>query len=247
MLRQPRPLVPFTFPLAGQSYAGRILNTQKANLIALWGLGETTGTTAANAEGTTARDGSYVNGPTLNAAAFTDNTPAPSFDGSNDFVNVYSSSLNSAFNHDEITFAVWGQVSASGDWTDGVNHALAFIGADSSNFLRIRKTANNQLEARYGAGVTAKAVAFTISTTSWFHVAITVSKAADQVKVYLNGSQQGTTQTGLGTWAGSLASTLTVLAASSSTPTLPWKGSLKYAALWTTPLSSGEISALATV
>ncbi|MEO8397042.1 MAG: hypothetical protein ABI700_28865, partial [Chloroflexota bacterium] len=205
MLRQPRPLVPFTFPLAGQSYAGRILNTRKPNLIALWGLGETTGSNAANAEGTAARDGTYTNGPTLNAAAFTDGTPAPSFDGSNDLVNVYSSSLNSAFNPSELTLFIWGKVASSGVWSDATFRYLTHLQADASNRVYLLKsTTGNAIQGRYLAGGVSKSIvdASLGGTTAFFSAAITVSKAADEMKLYLNGVQVGSTQTGLGTWTG---------------------------------------------
>jgi hypothetical protein len=249
MLRQPRPLVPFTFPFLGQSYARRILNTQSASLIADWQLGETSGTNAANAQGTSARDGTYTNGVTLNAATFTDGTPAPSFDGTNDVINVYSSSLNSAFNNAQGTLFFWAQASASGVWTDGATRYFAILGADASNRVRIFKSsANNSVTWEYAAGGTAKARTLaTVSGTGWFSVALTWNKAGDQVIPYFNGSQAGTILTGLGTWTGSLASTTVDLGASNSSGASPWSGFMKYAALWTTPLSAGEIAALSTV
>lgn len=60
----------------------------------------------------------------------------------------------------------------------------------------------------HSAGGTAKVVNLTTSPVlnTWAHYAITWDKSADQMIGYVNGVQQGTTQTGLGTMAGSPAS-----------------------------------------
>ena len=255
MLRQPRPSVfngvPFTFPFTGKSYAQRILNTQPASLIALWGLGEASGTTAANAEGTTARDGTYLNGVTLNAATFSDGTPAPSFDGSDDGVNVYSSSISSAFNHDEGTQFCWLKVSGAGVWSDGVTRYLMNFRLDFNNRIYMDKTGGlNALQFVYLAGgvLIGVTVPDAAGSTGWIPIAMTWSKAADEMKGYINGVQVGTTQTGLPTWAGSgLASSNTCLAALNTTGANSWNGYMKYATVWNKPLTASEIAALSTV
>jgi hypothetical protein len=45
-----------------------------------------------------------------------------------------------------------------------------------------------------------------IPLNTWTHAAMTWDTAADEFKAYINGSQVGTTQTGLGTWAGTVTS-----------------------------------------
>lgn len=229
------------------NYVNRILLTQPTYLLACWALSETSGIVAANSQGVAARNGTYVGGVTLNAATFIDGTPAPSFDGVDDYVNIFSSSLQSAFNPNELTLMAWMRVSSSGDWTPNDNRAVVSLTNNGPNNVRIQKIATNQLRAQYSAGGTNKLVAMTTTSTDWLNVIITASKSADEVKVYLNGSQAGTTQTGLGTWSGTLNSATTIIGSLSTIVNGLWHGFIKYVTLWSIPLSAAEVTALATV
>jgi hypothetical protein len=87
-----------------------------------------------------------------------------------------------------------------------------------------------------------------LSALQWYSYALTWSLAADQVINYLNGAQVGATFTGLGTWAGSLSATRTVLANGNANGVDgPFYGSMAHTAVWTTPLAPSEIAALAKV
>lgn len=223
------------------SYLSAVQGVDPTHLVAIWQLSETAGTTAADSSGN-AHDGTY-SGPTLNAVTFSDGSPAPSFDGINDYVNIYSSGLASAFNKDEGTVFVWAKTSA---WTDATIRYLTHFSADTSNRVRIFKTAtNNQLNFSYLAGGTTKQVldASLSGTSAWFSAAETWSKAADQFKAYLNGTQAGTTQTGLGTWTGSLSSTATLIGAN-NTGAAFFSGKLAYVVLFNSAQSSGNITTL---
>jgi len=225
------------------SYSDAVLAVDPSHLIALWKLNEIGGTTAADSSGN-GYSGTY-NAPTLNATTFTDGSPAPSFDGINDYVDVYSSGLASAFSASEGTFFAWVKVASSGTWSDASTRYVLRFQASSSNFVYLAKTTTaNRLQAAYGAGGTTKSVNTAYSGTGWFSYAITWSKSADQVKVYLNGSQDGSTQTGLGTFSGSLGSANAVIGAQSTGAGSPWSGNLSYVMLFSTALSSGNISTL---
>ena len=247
MLRQPRPLVPFTFPFAGQSYLQRILNTQKASLLALWGLSETTGTSAADSSGN-GFTGTYVNGVTLNAATFSDGTPAPSFDGTDDYVNVYASGLSSAWNPNEGTFALW--VAFDGTLLASTSPArlVSLMGASNANGIRPFKTsAANSLVFRRTQGGADKDIAFTLSTSAWTHLALTWSATANLMTGYVNGVSVGTNTAPTISVSG-LGAATTVLGTTNTTPPVQlYKGYMKYAALWATPLSASEISTLAAI
>src|SRR5207302_9484389 len=109
---------------SGTTYgAGQTFSTPSAyrdavqgtgGLIGYWRLGELSGTTAI--DGTGARNGSYVNGPTLgqSGALVGDPNPAVAFGGSNQYVSVpYSAALNAG------TFSVeaWAKATGgSGTW-----------------------------------------------------------------------------------------------------------------------------------
>lgn len=138
-------------------------------------------------------------------------------------------------------------MSAAGVWTDATERRLVTLFADSSNLSYLRRTTtNNQLSWQYTAGGTSKTVTLTTAgPVGWQHIALTISKTADQMIAYINGAQTGATQTGLGTWVGALSNTRTVLGASITTPLTVWSGYLAHAALWSTPLSAAQVAALA--
>jgi hypothetical protein len=231
----------------GGEYADKVLSTATANLIAYWPLWEASGSTADNYEGTAARDGSYT-GVTLGQAGIGDGRTCPLFDGTNDYVDIYTTSFRDAFDGGEFTASLWARVYDSGVWTDGDSRWTFRLEVDSSNMIHIRQVDNNQLDYRYEAGNTRETIAKAdITTTGWMHLALTASATADEVKAYYGGSQEGSTQTGLGTWAGNLDANKTVIGAVNDTPASAWHGYLAHIAIWATPLTAAEISNLSTV
>jgi hypothetical protein len=213
--------------------------------IAYWPLAESSGSTATDESGN-ARNGAYTS-VTLGATGIGDGRTAAAFT-TGSFCNIYGASLAGAFNGQEGSLSMWAQVSAAGIWTDGTNKALIELQVDASNVVRIRKTTTNNIsQAIYTAGGTNKTVNITNSATTWFHLALTWSKIADQFKVFLNGAQVGATQTALGTFAGSLVSTAATIGAANTSATIPWSGQIAHVALFTSILSGADITALATV
>lgn len=170
-----------------------------------------------------------------------------SFDKVNDYVSHYSAQLNSIYPINAGTAFIFGQIDALGTWSDGVARELSQDGIDGTNGVFIFKTAvTGQLQCNYTAGGTAKSVAFASgSPTGWFMVAITWDTVADQMKVYFNGVQVGSTQTGLGVWAGNLTAARTVLAATINTPSGVWGGRLTVRGLIDTALSASEVAEIA--
>ncbi len=240
MLRQPRPLVPYTFPFTGQSYAQRIINTQHAHLIGYWKLDETSGSNAADSSGQ--GQTATIAGASLNAATFLEGSPIPFFDGSSDYVALPASFL-SLLNTAEGTINLWAKFDAA-TWVDGITRYAFIVQVDAGNRIRILKTAtSNQLSFNYAAGGASQGVSVTLSDTTFLMFTLTWSKSADQMKAYVNGAQTGTTQTGLGSWAGSPSIYSISLSSSSSA----FLGNLGQVALWNTPLSADEIAALAAV
>jgi len=224
-------------------YAGKVLSYAP---IAYWIMGEASGTTALDATGNS-RTGAYT-AVTLGQTGIGDSRTSASFDGSTSYVNIYTASLAGAFNGQEGSMSIWGKVSGSGVWTDAAARRLIYLAVDANNRISfVKPTANNEIDWLYNAGGTSKAggvVSF--SPTAFFHLGLTWSKAADQVKFYVNGVQSGATVTGLGTFAGSLATTTTLIGAISQAPANVWSGTLAHAAVWTTPLSAAQMLALAT-
>jgi hypothetical protein len=237
--------------LGAKAYTRKLLNIDLANLLAYWPLSEASGTDADNKEGTAARDGTFSSDVSGwgTGDGIGDGKTAPDFDGTNDWVDIYSASLSSAFDGDEGTAFIWAKVSGVGVWTDGAYRRLFHLRADNNNLVTAYKhLANNRIDFFYEAGGTVETLAKSgLSETGWMSFALTWSAAADEFKVYYNGSQEGTTQTGLGVWAGTLTNTTTTIGSQNTTPSQAWDGYLAHCAVWKTPLSATQIAKLATV
>lgn len=228
-----------------------MLNIERDSLIAYWPLWEVSGTTADNYEGTVARDATYssdVAGWPVGSGVG-DGYTAPFFDGSNDYVNIYTSSLNTALSGTEGTLLVWFKVYAASVWTDTKAAKAVHIYDDSNNDIYIEKAGGaNRLTFRYRAAGTSSAADITSqSFTDFRPLVISWSAAGDAMKMYINGAQVGTTQTGLGAWSGTgLSSTETNIGAYDAS-TERFHGWLAHVAIWTKALSDSQILSLATI
>lgn len=243
-------LAPSVGGVLGLTYAQKVLAIDPASLITYYPLTELAGVTADNLEGTAARDGTYT-GATLADALFLNGDPMPRFDGANDFVDIYSLSLDGVFNSGEGTFGAWAQVFNAGVWTDGAFRNVAEIGVNATNRIILQKSSVNNTFSWTHASTAGGALTRTaiFSGTGLFHVALTWSVIADEVRAYLNGIQQGATINGVAAFAvGGLAVTGCVLGARSTVPNNPWNGWMSNAGtIWTTPLTPAQILSLATV
>jgi hypothetical protein len=194
------------------------------------------------------RHGVYT-GVDLGQPGIGDGRTCPLWDGVNDYGNVYSAGLAGAFNTSEGTLALWLRAASAGVWTDATTRNIARFAVSVSNEVRIQREATNGVvSVRYTGGGTNKQVNISsLSGTGWYHVALSWSIAANELRGYLGGVQQGATQTGLGAWVGALTSTTTILGAFSTLPQFVWSGSIAHAALWSTPLSAADVARLATL
>ncbi|NIV36430.1 MAG: hypothetical protein GWN58_45440 [Anaerolineae bacterium] len=215
--------------------------------IAYWILGEHLDSTAI-CQINRNQNGTYT-ATTLGNAGIGDGQVCPSFDGAASYVDVYSATLDAAFDGAEGTLSIWGKVSDVGVWTDGAGRRLVRLWVDSNNYIQIiRSTVDNRLFYDYKAGGTAKGVAVNgLSETGWMHLAETWSATADEMKAFYNGAQTGATQSGLGAWAGSLDNTMTIIGAESTVPAGLWKGYGAHVALWASVLTPAQIASLASV
>ena len=169
------------------------------------------------------------------------------FDGINDYVDIYSPEINSFFDPTKGTLLALAKVSGAGVWTDSSIRVVAKINSDSSNQIGISRTAtNNQLQINYSAGGTNKVILTnSLNSTDWMLFAVTWDTIADEVKAYINTSQTGSTQTGLGTWVGNLSTTQTIIGANITTPSLVWDGFEAYPILFRDVLTLTDIQAIA--
>jgi hypothetical protein len=218
-------------------------------MIAWWPLDEHSGTSVHSeiSGGVGGTLGAGAAAPTLAAAGIGDGRSAMSFDGG-DYVDVYSAALAAAFNGAKGSLLIWARITDAAVWADATSREMVYLAVDGNNDINIRKDANaNTVEFIYRAGGTAEVVDDTslAASTDWFLAAMTWDKSADQVKCYLNAAQVGATQTGLGTWAGTLASTLSLLGARSTVPANPHKGLLQHPIVFAgRVLTEAEIAAI---
>ncbi len=172
--------------------------------------------------------------------------PRLSFDGGDDVVNVYTSSLASAFNPSEGTLALWAKFDAAA-LSDGSPHYLAQLQADSNNAILLYKDTSGYLRYFYRAGGTLlNKPSLATVTSGWHQFVLTWSVSGNQLQGYLDGVSQFSVS-GLGTWAGALSSIFTCLGSSGIGGYNVFLGNLAYGAVWATPLGSSTISSLATV
>lgn len=216
--------------------------------IAYYPQAEPSGTTIVDESGN-GRNGTYV-GVTLGQPGIGDGRTAAGYDGVTSYGNIYSASLAGAWNGQELTISTWVRIPTAGVWTDGIARRVGRIrgGTDLLDIYKLPSTSSVQID--YLAGGVARGGPLTIGAiTTWFQIAITVSKTADQLRLYLNGAQVGATQTGLGAWTGLLSASPTqnVLGASTTVPNSPWLGIKSHTAIFNRALSAAEIASLAVV
>lgn len=213
-----------------------------ANIIGLWLQNEQSGSVCRDYSGA-ARDGTYT-GVTLAAARGPRGLWAPTYDGINDYNNIYSTSLVSVFNGAEGTLIVWAKVSGAGVWTDGAGRVVYSIRADDFNAVELYKaTTNNVLRWAYIAGGVNKTISkYDASATGWMCLALTWSASGNSAVAYYNGTVVNTA-TGLGTWAGALASTKCCIGAETATPTYVWSGAIGPVVLCNRAATAAQIAA----
>lgn len=230
-------------------YRKRILATAQANLIAYWPMDESVGATVATDRSAQANNGAYAN-VTLGQTGIGDGRTAAWFNNSSSLVNVYSAALNADFNGQELTVACWFKMNAAGVWTDGAFHEVFRFQVSADSFIQLFKSnTNNTLQWTYKAATVNKnsSTAALGGNVGWIHMAFVVSLAGGYGYMYLNATKRGTDLSGLGTWAGALLNTACCFGAGTTAAANPWSGWIAHAAVWTTPLSPAQVTALATV
>lgn len=216
--------------------------------IAYWPLNETSGSTADNAQGTAARDGSYTS-VNLAQDELASGYSAVRLSGSGSYVNLYSTSLRDAFNP-LLGTLMFHAIIHPDQWNDTSARRFVMLKVDGSNdFTIFKDTTANRLTLRHRAGGTA--VSVNVDTSAAGNVdltysqlvqfAITWNKANNRFRAYINGTQVGSDVSGLGTWAGSLAEAWVGI---DSSLAFPSKGHFGHVAIWTSELTQAQIESL---
>lgn len=226
------------------TYAEKVLNYCP---IAYWPLWETEGA-VAQCLVNPAQNGAYT-GVMLGQPGIGDGRTSPFFDGTNDFVDIYSAVFRDAFNGAEGTWMAWARVNGVGVWTDGARRDVLNIFVDGANFMYlIKAAANNVVDwSKVSGGVAKVRQRGAVSATGWIHLAMTWSEAGDVQQAYFNGVAEGVALVGLGVWAGVPIATNTLIGASSQVPVGPWHGNIAHVPIFDRALPPAAIADLATV
>lgn len=218
------------------THAQKMLATRPASLIGMWAMADPSGTTCTDSS------------PAANNGAYTDITLAQAgyggalcalIDNTADAISVVTT-VAGDFNGAAGTFLGIFKVSSAGVWTDGVAGRFCRFRVDASNQVQIYKeSGNNRISFAYIAGGTDKTLSYTFASppTDWFTIGFSWDKPGDAAIAYINGVQVGSTLTGLGTWAGTIA--FAQLGAGSGSVHL---GYIQNCGLWTAALTSAEIA-----
>ena len=235
-----QPQAPAQFPGLTWTYLEKVLAT---NPLALWTLGDASGSVAT--EIVNGWNGTYSN-VTLGQTGIGDGgTSINCLRTSSPRVNLYSAALAGAINFAEGGLMIWDAMTT---WTDGLNQYIGIFAADNNNEISIFKSSiNNRADLFYDAGGTISRVVLSSQTSNAFqNYGLSWSKstgASGEVRGYLNGAQQGSTLTGLGTFAGSLSSSRANLATFAGS-TFFHSGNMQMVALWNYPPSPAVFASL---
>ena len=230
------------------TYADKVLGYSP---IAYWQLNEAAGTIAAcSVNG--AQSGNYV-GVTLGQTGIGDGETCPLFDGTNDYVDTYSATLDAKFDGDEGSFMCWVKVN-TGVWTDGVNRYPILFGEDNTNRIYLVKlAANNTLEYTRKADDNLDDLhsLTSFSLTTWFQALITWSIAGTAQATYINGVETAVSPTVIANnYVGNLTAGWTCIGAKTIPPEALdglWSGWLAHCAIWDSVLTPAQIADLAVI
>jgi hypothetical protein len=208
--------------------------------IAYWPLTENAGTVAIDATGN-GRHGVY-SGVVLGGQTFLNGDRTPSFDGVNDYVNIYTPSIGTAFNINAGSVSFWFNPNATQLASTTSYELLMFNDSAVTNGVRVFKTGvANQFFFRRAS----QTITVTISSAQWTHIAMTWDTAQNRLIAYVGGNQQGSPAASPNISSFTLTSTRATLGAHNTSGTLPFNGGMSNAAFWARELSSSEVANLA--
>lgn len=222
----------------GQSYSTKVLAVSPA-VEAYWQLNEQSGTGVVDSSGN--GHAGVASGVTWQVPGIGDDQTAAGLDGLNDYINVLSAGLISAWNADEGTFSWWvwhdstgaGSYRSPFEWNADGNNRYTMYGQPVSGMSAIFRRGATHNSTGDGAQ----------PLDQWYHQAIKWSVAGNYLRMYRNGSLVGSPVALNGTWVGSLA----VARLGSANGTFFIKGRMAHFAWWTSPLTDDQIASLAEV
>lgn len=218
------------------SYAQKVKSLFGTSLIGYYPLDETSGTVAYDRSGN-ARNGAYVAAPTLANLLAPGGKLAPLFNGSTQYINLVTSGLQTAINGQEGSVSFWAKSLNAAVWDSASNVGMFVCTVNASNSFNIyhQGAAAKSLRADYTAGATLDGGNATLYyPSSWVHISLSWSKAADELILRYNGAIVWTANS-LGTWTGTPV-TLRLGAVTGAA----WNGWLSDLAVTSRPITAAE-------
>jgi len=228
----------------GEAYYQKIKRIFDNNLIGYWPLWESSGSSAQDISGNF-RNGVYSNsGVTYGTSGIGDGQNAISLDGVAGFVNLYSTSLSSAFSAPIGTWWLWLKLS-SDILVNGVSSEILMFRSDGNNRTYLQKDAsNNSITLTYTAGGVIKGKTLSYSSTAYNLICLSWNKTNDRLRPYIGNTQQGADISSLGTWSGVLNSARTLIGGDSTVPSLLTSMTVCHCGILNKEISQAEIDML---
>lgn len=167
-----------------------------------------------------------------------------SFDGSGDYLQLWSPSLRDAFTPNSFSLSCWIYANST-LWSDTNQRAILTLQADASNRVLLYKRgtgATNVLQFLVVRGGTSTSVDVTMSGTGWHHIALTAGGGS--WRAWLDATPQSVLKSLSGTWTGNLAATTTVAGAAQIPAAAVWVGRIAHIRLHNRPLVQAELARL---
>lgn len=165
------------------------------------------------------------------------------------FSSALQSSSNAppitGYNVDEGTIMIWGKVADADSWLAANNGYLFYVSNQVGKKFGLKTwNADNSFGLYCSSGLGATEIYAAVTPTlDWFHCAFTWSKAANEGKVFFNGSQIGSTVT----CAGGLADPLVIVTFAKLQSSEWWNGWLSHAVMLDRPATPAEIAQAASL
>ena len=228
-----------------EQYRSKYIAIAPSNLVGYYMMAEGSGTTSLD-ESAQSNNGVY-SGATLGEPGIGDNRTSALYPGSSAYDDLYSAGFIADFSGAEGSIFFWAKPYAASVWSDSTARAFHYFRVDVNNWVVMEHNGTGTLVFSYKAGGTNNEGYGTGAGAGWKSYGLTWSAANNRVRMYINGVQNGSDMTGLGTWAGSPASNQCVLAAQINGNQRVWNGWMAHFGIWNTELTAANMSSLHTI
>lgn len=161
-----------------QTYAQKVLSYSPTEF---WMLDETSGTVAA-AQLDASKNGTYGGSLTLNGLTFLDGRPAPTFDGTNDEVNLLTAALQAAWSGTQGAMSIW---LYDTDGTAGTLRVCAALGdTDAAQYAKVYKATTHRADVLKNTNREAQVARV---TSTWRHIFISWNNTGNIARMVIDG------------------------------------------------------------